>query len=166
MSFRENIPMLKTLYCRYLSSRSNKILKLACRKSNTKITLIKAYAIIAVVCSHCNGGGVVFPMSNWLPPSYYFMPLFLFTSGFFYKEETDTAKIFPFLKSKFSALVLSYFGWNIFYGIANCSFRSAGIISYGDPSLFIPYLSALGLTVTNMFSIFLPGFYFHFLLTL
>ena len=128
--------MLKTLYHKYLNNRSNKIMKLACRKSNTKITLMKAYAIIAVVCSHCNGGGVVFPMSNWLPPSYFFMPLFLFTSGFFYREETDTAKFFPFLKSKLLAFVLPYFGWNIFYGIANYSFRSAGVINYGDPITF------------------------------
>ena len=133
--------MLGKLVKDYISTKKTKIDKLSRRKSNIKITLMRAFGIIAVVCTHTSGGAVVFPMSNWVAPGFYFMPLFIFISGFLYKSENDNDNIFWFILQKVKTLVIPYFVWNILYGLLNYCFRSMGIINYGDEinlySLFV-----------------------------
>lgn len=55
------------------------------------MNLIKTYSIIAVVAGHCEGGGIEFPMGNWIAPYFYYMAIFVFVSGHFYKKESDDA---------------------------------------------------------------------------
>lgn len=109
-----------------------KILRVKNRKTNIKINLVKAWTMFIVVCVHCSGGGITHFMSNWINPAYYFMPLFVVASGYFYKDENDSQSIRVFLLGKFRALVIPYFTWNIFYGILNYVLRRRGIIHYGD----------------------------------
>lgn len=137
--------MNKTMFKSFLTNYALKIKNVQNRKSNTKMNLIKTYSIIAVVALHCKGGGIVFPMGNWVSPYFYFMPIFVFVSGYFYKKETDDANFFSFIKTKLLRLVVPYFIWNLFYGLLNTFFRNIGIINYGAPisfnSLFIkPWL--------------------------
>lgn len=117
----------------YLEGKQANIRRLAQRKNNTKMNLMKAYAILAVVCSHTGGGAVVFPMSNWAAPAGYFMQLFVFVSGYFYKERNDEAGYFGYLKGKVRTLVVPYFGWNLVYGLLNQLFRNLGVVHYGQP---------------------------------
>ena len=124
--------MIFKLAKKYILMRKNKIDKLSSRKSKIKITLMRAFGIIAVVCSHTSGGAVVFPMSNWISPYLYFMPLFVFVSGFLYKCESDNENIFYFILQKIKSLVIPYFVWNILYGLLNTFFKSKSIINYGD----------------------------------
>ena len=132
---------IKNLISTFIEDKAKNLIKIQKRNSNTKMNLIKTYAIIAVVCSHCNGGGVVFPMENWISPFFYFMPIFVFVSGYFYKKENDDANLFIFIIQKIKKLLVPYFLWNVFYGILNNIFRKIGVIKYGDPidfhSLFI-----------------------------
>lgn len=116
----------------FIISKKSKIDKLATRKSSVKITLMKAFGIIAVVCSHCPGVAVTFPMSNWVNPFFYFMPLFIFVSGYLYKDQNDSQNVFYFLKAKIKSLVVPYFVWNIFYALMNAFFKNTGVINYGD----------------------------------
>ncbi len=129
------------LFKKYILNQKKKIDKIRNRKSNIKITLLKTFGIIAVVCSHTNGGAVTFPMGNWIHPTYYFMPLFVFASGFLYKVESDNESILMFIYSKIKSLLIPYFVWNIIYGLINSFLRARGIISYGDDislySLFV-----------------------------
>lgn len=133
--------MIKKLYIGAIQRKNQKILKVQNRKTNVKINLIKAWAIILVVCGHTSQGGIHHFMSNWVHYTFYFMPLFIFTSGYFYKKETDETSIYKFLKSKFFTLVVPYFLWNIVYGVVTTLLRNAGIVNYGDRislnSLFI-----------------------------
>lgn len=103
---------IKKHYCLFLQSRVDKINKLKIRKTNTKMNLIKTYFIIAVICSHTGGGGVSFPMGNWVSPFFFFMPMFVFVSGYFYNSASDSKDYFSFLKDKAKTLVCP-----ILYGI-------------------------------------------------
>ncbi len=123
---------IKKLYCSFLQAKVDKINKVKNRKTNTKMNLIKAYFIIAVICAHTGGGGIVFPMDNWVSPIFIFMPIFVFVSGFFYNAKSDNTNCFAFIKSKISTLVLPYFLWNFIYGIINTVARKYDIIDYGD----------------------------------
>ncbi len=124
--------MQNKLINNFINNKAIRITKLATRQTNTKMNLVKTYAIVAVVCSHTNGGGIVFPMSNWFSPFYYFMPLFVFVSGYFYNEKYDSIPFFSFIKGKISTLVIPYFVWNFIYGLINLLFRSLNVINYGD----------------------------------
>ncbi len=130
-----------TMYNSIIQSNFKKIDKITHRKTNTKMNLVKTYAIIAVVCSHYSGGGIVFPLSNWISPFFYFMPLFVFSSGYFYNSKYDSTTFISFLKNKIISLVIPYFIWNIFYGLLSTLLRKLQIINYGDninfSSLFI-----------------------------
>lgn len=126
---------------RFILNQKKKIDKISNRQSNVAMNLMKTFGIIAVVCSHTKGGAVTYPMGNWIHPTFYFMPLFVFASGFLYREEADDENIFRFLYSKVKSLVIPYFVWNFVYGLLNAFFRNVGIISYGDDislySLFV-----------------------------
>lgn len=78
--------MLKIFFY-FIKTRKNKIEKVVNRSTNIKMNLIKTYAMVAVLCSHCSGGAVIFPMNNWISPFFFFMPAFVFVSGYFYNGE-------------------------------------------------------------------------------
>lgn len=92
-----------------LTNQALRIENVYARKSNTKMNLIKVYSIIAVVSEHCRGGGIVFPMANWISPYFYYMAIFVFVSGYFYKAESDNANFFSYIKAKALRLVVPYF---------------------------------------------------------
>lgn len=125
----------------FISNRAQKVIKVQQRKTNTQMNLIKAFAIIAVVASHTSGGGIVFPMANWINPFFYFMPIFVFVSGYFYRKETDEANCLKYLIQKIKTLLVPYFIWNVIYGVLNVFFREIGVVNYGAnidfQSLFI-----------------------------
>lgn len=129
------------MFDKFIANQAAKIEKVRTRQSNTKMNLIKTYSIIAVVAGHCRGGGIGFPMENWILPYFYDMAIFVFVSGYFYKKEYDDAKFFAFIKSRVMRLVVPYFIWNFVYGLLNTFFRGIGVIDYGDPislySLFV-----------------------------
>lgn len=131
--------MLTSTYYIFLAYKRNSILHIRQRSANTKMNLLKAYAIIAVVASHANGGGITYPMSNWIHPGFYYMPLFIFISGYFHKHKHDEQSFFSYAKNKAAALVLPYFIWNAVYGLLNLIFRSTGVIHYGDPITFYSF---------------------------
>lgn len=129
--------MIARLLKSALQTKQAQLLRLSRRQENTAMNLMKAYAIIAVVCSHTGGGGITFPMSNWAAPSGYFIQLFTFVSGYFYRESREEEGRIPFLKDKLRTLVLPYFLWNLVYGVLNQLFRRAGIVEFGqDISLY------------------------------
>lgn len=99
----------------------------AARKENIKLTYLKAVGIILVVLGH-SGGGISFA-SDWFPYYSFHMPLFIFASGYFYKNKSD---FFGYIKKRFLRLVLPYYFWNLVYGTIVTIFLSLGFIAYGN----------------------------------
>lgn len=84
-----------------------------CIKYEFKI--LYALAIIFVVMGHCRGGG--FSVFNEFLPFYsYHLALFIFSSGYFYKQgiEADAQK---FIIDKAKKLIIPLYLWNIFYAV-------------------------------------------------
>ncbi|MBR5246345.1 MAG: acyltransferase [Clostridia bacterium] len=122
------------------------------------MNLIKAYAIIAVVASHTLNGGIVFPLDNWIQPYFYFMPIFVFVSGYFYRKETDNSSVIKYLGQKAKIMLLPYFLWNVVYGILNAILREIGVVHYGSAinlkSLFItPWITG------HQFAFMIPAWF-------
>lgn len=79
--------------------------------------LMSAFGILFVVDSHC--GGVMNPLSEVFPYDSFFMPMFVFISGYFFKESDvgslrDTGR---FLLRKLRRIFLPYLGWMFLYGV-------------------------------------------------
>lgn len=86
-------------------------------KTNKKFMLLSFFGIIMVVSGHClNGGNPIRLFDNFFPINSFFMPMFIFISGYFFKEKylSETKKFF---KKKSINLVVYYFVWNIIYGL-------------------------------------------------
>lgn len=69
-----------------------------------------------VVSGHTLNGDPIRLFNNFFPINSFFMPMFIFISGYFFKDENlDNPKKFFIKKAK--NLLVYYFYWNIFYGI-------------------------------------------------
>lgn len=123
----------------YINREYDKLHKLQTRSTNVKMNLLKAFAIFSVVALHCNNGSVTYFMERWLHPSFYFLTLFVFVSGYFYKSVYDKKGLLSFIKQKFMTLVLPYYLWNLFYGLLSFALRRIGIIEYGDSLSFFSF---------------------------
>lgn len=74
---------------------------------NQKFNILSAIGIIAVVGFHCS-----FSFIDWFPPSSFHMPLFMFISGYFFKNYETSL----FFKKKVFHLLVPFLLWNAFYG--------------------------------------------------
>lgn len=101
-------------------------------KSNKAFMLLSAFGILFVIDAHV-WDGISF-LSQIFPYDSFFMPMFIFISGYFFKlscsESFGTA--FKFTCRKFKGLMLPYFFWIAFYGVFTLLLRKAGIISFGS----------------------------------
>ena len=76
-------------------------------KSNKKFMVLSALGIFMVVDSHTFTAIDLF--GNFLPYNSFFMPMFMFISGYFNKVDKDT-KIFPYIGKKVKNLLLPFLG--------------------------------------------------------
>lgn len=90
---------------------------------NNKFNILKALGIITVVGGH---SGTQF--FNWFPVYSFHMPLFIFISGYFFRNDS----ICNVFKSKFKNLVVPFLSWNLFYGILVALFLKYGLIKFGQ----------------------------------
>lgn len=101
---------------------------------------------------------MTFFMEKWIHPEFYYMPLFIFVSGYFYKKQTDDKSFFLFFKEKFFSLIVPYFAWNLIYGCLCSVLKKADVIAWGDKfnftSLFISpwtYAGQFGFNIPSWF---------------
>ena len=117
----------------YIQTYTENIIRRRHRDSDTQIDILRCYGIFCVVFAHCASHGFQ-PISFLVTSSVYVIQIFVFCSGYFYR---DTEKgVFPFLKTKVRGLLLPYFLWNLVYGIICTILNHMGIISYGYPLSF------------------------------
>lgn len=83
-------------------------------KENRQFRIMSAFGIIFVVAGHL--GYNVFDVGGLFPYYSFHVFIFLFVSGYFYKEE-DEECIWDYIKRKCITLLIPYFLWNLFYGI-------------------------------------------------
>lgn len=135
-------------------------------KSNKAFMLLSAFGIIFVLDSHC---GAVLGFARLFPYDSFFMPMFVFISGYFFKSGGNTfQECFKFFKKKFKKLIIPFFGGVFVYGLLTFLLTKANVlqlenfhsfslkilmrdclyygISFGwnDPAWFLPMLFIVG----------------------
>ena len=146
------------VYRSFLSSRRNRIImsdrnkrkpkqggknvNIETKRSNRQFALLTAIAMVLVIMGHVNEQLLTF---GGLFPYYSFhIALFLFISGYFYKEDQEE-KIPSYIVKKAKHLLIPYFIWNLFYGIVVIGLRACGFYIGNEPSLWTllaePFLS-------------------------
>lgn len=103
------------------------------REYNYTFGILTALAIIFVVAGHLNYN--ILTVEGLFPYYSFHMPLFMFISGYFYKEEYEN-QVGAFLLRKIKRLVIPYFIWNIFYGILVLVLRKFGFAIGNDVNLY------------------------------
>lgn len=85
---------------------------------NQTFEFLAVIGILFVIMGHTDYD--TFPLMNtWFPPYSFHMALFVFVSGYFYKEKNHESlhQISVYLKKKFLHLILPALLWNIIYGM-------------------------------------------------
>lgn len=90
---------------------------------NTTFGILSALTIIMVVAGHC--GYHIMTVGELYPYYSFHVPLFMFISGYFYKDSEEKAP-FSYVKKKVCRLLVPYFIWNVIYGLISWAMRAAG----------------------------------------
>ena len=77
--------------------------------------------MLFVVMGH-KGGDALNLMRNWFPYYSFHLALFMFCSGYFYKDQNEK-NVKKYIFHKFKRLIITTFVWNICYGILICLLR-------------------------------------------
>lgn len=93
------------------------------REYNTTFGILSALTIIMVVAGHC--GYHIMTVGELFPYYSFHVPLFMFISGYFYKDSEEAAP-FTYLKKKVRRLLVPYFIWNVIYGLIAWGMRGVG----------------------------------------
>lgn len=91
------------------------------------------FGIFFIVAGHCAGGGIS-TFSEWFPLYSFHLGLFVFTSGYFYREKNETLR--AQIKSKAKKLLLPMYFWNIIYGLVVQLLVFKGFHIGGEPTLY------------------------------
>ena len=84
-------------------------------KINYQFKLMYALGMVLVVANHCGKGGI--SLFYEIFPAYSFhMGLFMFSSGYFYKESAEL-HIGKYIKKKLKTLILPLYLWNFVYAL-------------------------------------------------
>lgn len=104
---------------------------------NYTFGILTALAIIFVVAGHLDYN--IFTLDGLFPYYSFHMPLFIFISGYFYKEEYEK-HVRVFCIKKIKRLVIPYFLWNLFYGILVMALKPFGFTIGDDLNLYTLFL--------------------------
>ncbi|MBD5490471.1 MAG: acyltransferase family protein [Lachnospiraceae bacterium] len=90
---------------------------------NLTFCILAALTIIMVVAGHC--GYHILTVGELFPYYSFHVPLFMFISGYFYKD-SEEEKPLNYVKKKLSRLIVPYMIWNLIYGLIAWAMRAAG----------------------------------------
>lgn len=97
--------------------------------------ILSFFGILFVLDAHL-GNSIGF-LSNLFPYDSFFMPMFVFISGYFYKtihSDTNIA-VFRYILYKLKTLLAPYLFWVAFYGVLNQVLRAVGLVKFGGHSI-------------------------------
>lgn len=81
-----------------------------------RIRFLYAIGIYLVLAGHCSGNGGLSLFYDWFPPYAFHMGLFVFCSGYLYKD-TYLSNLKNYIYKKFKRLIIPTYLWNIFYAV-------------------------------------------------
>ena len=93
------------------------------KEYNMTFCVLSSLAIIMVVAGHI--GYNIMTVGDLFPYYSFHVPLFMFISGYFYKE-SDEEHPFLYIKKKVYRLLVPYLIWNLIYGLVAWALRFAG----------------------------------------
>ena len=110
---------------------------------NVTFGILSALAILMIVAGH--SGYDIFTVGGLFPYYSFHVPLFMFISGYFYRDEEESNPL-AYLKKKAKRLLLPYFIWNAVYGLLAAALRAFGGFSMGEAVslktlFFTPFLN-------------------------
>lgn len=110
---------------------------------NVAFGILSALAILMIVAGH--QGYDILTVGGLFPYYSFHVPLFMFISGYFYRDEEEGRPL-SYLKKKAKRLLLPYFIWNVAYGILAAVMRNFGGFAMGEAvsltTLFVtPFLN-------------------------
>lgn len=112
------------------------------KEYNMTFGILSGIAVIMIVAGHA--GCDVLTVGGLFPYYSFHVPLFMFISGYFYRDESEE-KPLAYCQKKIRRLLVPYFIWNVVYGIVACLLRLAGFTmgeGIGIRTLFIePFVS-------------------------
>ena len=120
---------------------------------NFTFKILSAIGIIIIVSGHCYNGGVSL-MYDWFPKYSYNLALFVFISGYFYKEKHEE-HIFKYIWGRTKRLLIPAYLWNIVYGIIAFALTQVGYtIAQGKFDLYnlfvMPFIDGEVLPTTSV----------------
>lgn len=93
------------------------------KEYNMTFGILSALAIIMVVAGHI--GYNIMTVGDMFPYYSFHVPLFMFISGYFYKESEEEHPLL-YIKKKARRLLIPYLIWNLVYGLIAWAMRAAG----------------------------------------
>lgn len=107
------------------------------KKSNKGFMILSFFGILFVLDAHI-GTSICF-FSGIFPYDSFFMPMFVFISGYFYREShSDTYRdVIHYTIHKAKRLLIPYLFWVFAYGILTTGMRRIGIIKFGGHSVSV-----------------------------
>ena len=103
------------------------------REENKQMRILSAVGMILVVAGHL--GYSLFDLGGLFPYYSFHVFIFLFVSGYFYREEAEQ-HLLRYVGKKCKTLLLPYFVWNLVYGILAALLHHAGFSIGGDLTLW------------------------------
>ncbi|MDE6846647.1 MAG: acyltransferase family protein [Lachnospiraceae bacterium] len=99
---------------------------------NMTFCILSALTIIMVVAGHC--GYHIMTVGELFPYYSFHVPLFMFISGYFYKDSEEKHPL-EYVKKKVRRLLVPYLIWNLVYGVVAWAMRGAEF-TMGEPISF------------------------------
>lgn len=99
-------------------------------KTDYRFKLLYAIGMICIVAGHCGDGGFSMMYEFFTPYSFH-LALFVFCSGYFYKEKAESSPG-KYIIKKIKSLLIPLYLWNLFYGIVQILLIHKGF-SIGNP---------------------------------
>lgn len=85
------------------------------RKVDYRFKILYALAIIMVLTGHSKGGGISL-MFDWFPVQPVHLCIFMFASGYFYKQKSEE-NVCGYIWKKIKRLIIPMYIYNLGYGI-------------------------------------------------
>lgn len=110
---------------------------------NVAFGILSALAMLMIVAGH--QGYDILTAGGLFPYYSFHVPLFMFISGYFYRDEEEGQPL-SYLKKKAKRLLLPYLIWNVVYGLLAAALRAFGGFAMGEAvslkTLFVmPFLN-------------------------